>query len=50
MIEKIVDWYRKPKIFKLALKYNCDLDGDVIKHKGTTYAFHYLQGWIKRVN
>ena len=50
MIKKIVDWYRKPKIFKLAIKYDRDLDGDFIVYKGTKYMFHYLQGWIKRVN
>lgn len=49
-LEKMIDWYRKPKIFNFAMKHGCDVDGDVITYKGTKYVFHIMSGWIKRVN
>ena len=49
LIEKIIDTYRKPKIFKLAAKLGRDLDGDIITYKGTRYYFHIFQNILKRV-
>lgn len=49
LIMKIIDAYRKPKIFKLAAKLGCDLDGDIIIYKGITYYFHIFNNVLKRV-
>ena len=49
LIEKIIDTYRKPKIFKLAAKLGRDLDGDIITYKGTRYYFHIFQNILKRL-
>ena len=49
MLEKIIDCFRKPRIFKLAQKSGCDIDGDVITYKGVTYAINILNGILIRV-
>lgn len=49
MIEKIIDHFRKPMIFKHAEKSGCDIDGDIIVYRGTKYYIHILAGILKRV-
>lgn len=49
MLEKIIDCFRKPRIFKLAQKLGCDVDGDVIMYKGVKYVIHILSGTLIRV-
>lgn len=48
-INKIIDMWRKPKIFRLAIKYGYDWDGDIIVYKGTRYVFDISHNMLKRV-
>lgn len=49
MLEKIIDCFRKPRIFKLAQKSGYDIDWDVIAYKGTKYVIHILSNTLVRV-
>lgn len=49
LIEKIVDRFRKRKIFKLAAKIGLDVDGDIIVYKGQTYVIHILSDTLTRI-
>ena len=37
MIQKIIDLFRKRKIFKLCKFFGTNWDGDIIDYKGATY-------------
>lgn len=49
MLEKIIDYFRKPRIFKLARQSGCDIDGDVIVYNGTKYVINILSNTLIRV-
>lgn len=49
MWTKIVDWYRKRKIFDHVMELGIDVDGDIITYKGTRYFVHVLDGRFNRV-
>lgn len=49
MLEKIVDHFRKPAIFKQAEKAGCDIDGDTVVYHGATYYVNILSDIVIRV-
>lgn len=50
MLEKIIDCFRKPMIFKRAQKAGCDIDGDIVTYHGTRYYVNILADIVRRVN
>ena len=49
LLNKIVDNYRKRKIFEKAIKNGCDMDGDIVNYKGVNYVIHIRYGLVKRI-
>ncbi len=50
VINRIVDLFRKRRILKAARKCGCDVDGDVLVYKGTTYFVYCLLNYVIRIN
>lgn len=48
LINRIVDLFRKKKILKATITCGCDLDGDLLVYKGTTYWVNWLNGIVMR--
>lgn len=49
MYKKIVDIFRKHTILKYARYSGCDVDGDIIVYKGSTYYVHIFDNVCVRV-
>lgn len=48
-MKKLIDFFRKRKIFKAALELGCDVDGDIVVYKGVTYFVHIQLNDLRRV-
>ncbi|MCC2832094.1 hypothetical protein [[Clostridium] innocuum] len=49
LFTKLIDLFRKARIFKFAELIGCDRDGDVITYKGTTYYINIFYNKLVRV-
>lgn len=49
LFRSVLDWYRKPKIFKLAKKLGKDWDGDIIVYKKQKYYFNVSTDELSRI-
>ena len=50
MKNKIIDFFRKKKIFKLAIRLGQDIDGDIIIYKNVLYCHNIKCNKLVRVN
>lgn len=50
LFRSVLDWYRKPKIFKMAKKLGKDWDGDTIIYKKTPYYINISTDELSRVH
>ena len=49
IVHLVLDWYRKPKIFKLAKELGKDWDGDIIVYKNQKYYFNVSTDELSRI-